>query len=393
MNFRELAEKTESYIIEQRRFFHACPELSMQEKETTKAIIAQLEAMGLEVKTFDGYYGCMADIVGDQPGKMVALRADIDALPILEETGLPFASKNEGCMHACGHDCHISMLLGAAKMLTEVKDQLKGTVRLIFQPSEEAGSYDGAPALIDQGVLEGVDAIYGAHIWNVLEAPYINIESGNRMASTAEFHVEIEGLSTHGSSPEAGIDAIVVMSAIIMNLQTFVSRNNSPLNPLVVSVGKVEAGSRWNVIAGKAKFEGTVRTFSPELLEEAPKAIARIVENTAAAYGATAKLSSFEWMVIPVINSDEKLVKIGQEAVKKMYGEEALKPMITQMGGEDFSYYMRKVPGVFAFIGSHNPETGKIYSNHHEKYDVDEDVLKRGAAVYAQFAHDFLAQE
>ena len=147
MNFRELAEKTESYIIEQRRFFHACPELSMQEKETTKAIIAQLEAMGLEVKTFDGYYGCMADIVGGQPGKMVALRADIDALPIKEETGLPFASKNEGCMHACGHDCHISMLLGAAKMLTEVKDQLKGTVRLIFQPSEEAGSYDGAAAL------------------------------------------------------------------------------------------------------------------------------------------------------------------------------------------------------------------------------------------------------
>ena len=150
MNFRELAEKTESYIIEQRRFFHACPELSMQEKETTKAIIAQLEAMGLEVKTFEGYYGCMADIVGGQPGKMVALRADIDALPIKEETGLPFASKNEGCMHACGHDCHISMLLGAAKMLTEVKDQLKGTVRLIFQPSEEAGSYDGAAALIDQ---------------------------------------------------------------------------------------------------------------------------------------------------------------------------------------------------------------------------------------------------
>ena len=141
MNFRELAEKTESYIIEQRRFFHACPELSMQEKETTKAIIAQLEAMGLEVKTFDGYYGCMADIVGGQPGKMVALRADIDALPIKEETGLPYASKNEGCMHACGHDCHISMLLGAAKMLTENKDKLKGTVRLIFQPSEEAGSY------------------------------------------------------------------------------------------------------------------------------------------------------------------------------------------------------------------------------------------------------------
>ena len=393
MNFRELAEKTESYIIDRRRYYHQHPELSEQEKNTTSAIVKDLQAMGLEVKTYEcvNAYGCTADIVGAQPGKTVALRADIDALPVLEETGLEFASENVGCMHACGHDCHISMLLGAAKMLTENKDKLKGTVRLIFQPAEETGF--GAPAFIKAGVLDGVDAIYGAHIWNSLAAPYVNIESGNRMASTAEFHVEIEGLSSHGSAPEDGIDAIVAMSAIIMNLQTFVSRNNSPLNPLVVSVGKVEAGSRWNVIAGKAKFEGTVRTFSKDMLEEAPKVISRIVENTAAAYGATAKLSSFKWMVVPVINDNEDLVKIGQDAVKKMYGEEGLAPMQTLMGGEDFSFYMQKVPGLFGFIGSNNPETGKIYPNHHEKYDIDEEVLKRGAAVYAQFAHDFLAQE
>ncbi len=393
MNFRELAEKTESYIIDRRRYYHQHPELSEQEKNTTAAIVKDLEAMGLEVKTYEsvGAYGCTADIVGAKPGKTVALRADIDALPVYEETGLEFASENVGCMHACGHDCHISMLLGAAKMLTENKDKLNGTVRLIFQPAEETGF--GAPAFIKAGVLDGVDAIYGAHIWNSLAAPYVNIESGNRMASTAEFHVEIEGMSSHGSAPEDGIDAIVAMSAIIMNLQTFVSRNNSPLNPLVVSVGKVEAGSRWNVIAGKAKFEGTVRTFSKDMLEEAPKVISRIVENTAAAYGATAKLSSFKWMVVPVINDHENLVKIGQEAVKKLYGEEGLAPMQTLMGGEDFSFYMQKVPGVFGFVGSNNPETGKVYPNHHEKYDVDEEVLKRGAAVYAQFAHDFLAEE
>ncbi len=392
MNFRELAEKTESYIIDRRRYYHQHPELSEQEKNTTAAIVKDLEAMGLEVKTYEcvGAYGCTADIVGGKPGKTVALRADIDALPVCEETGLEFASTN-GCMHACGHDCHISMLLGAAKMLSENKDKLNGTVRLIFQPAEETGF--GAPAFIKAGVLDGVDAIYGAHIWNALAAPYVNIESGNRMASTAEFHVEIEGMSSHGSAPEDGIDAIVAMSAIIMNLQTFVSRNNSPLNPLVVSVGKVEAGSRWNVIAGKAKFEGTVRTFSKDMLEEAPKVISRIVENTAAAYGAKAKLSSFKWMVVPVINDHENLVKIGQEAVKKLYGEEGLAPMQTLMGGEDFSFYMQKVPGVFGFIGSNNPETGKIYPNHHEKYDIDEEVLKRGAAVYAQFAYDFLDQE
>ncbi|MBR5520495.1 MAG: amidohydrolase [Oscillospiraceae bacterium] len=391
MNFRELAEKTEGYIIDRRRYYHANPELSQQEVNTTAQIIADLKEMGLEPKTFESVdaYGCMADIVGAMPGKTVALRADIDALPVCEETGLPFASIN-GCMHACGHDCHISMLLGAAKMLSENKDKLKGTVRLIFQPAEETGY--GAPALIRAGVLDGVDAIYGAHIWNVLEAPYVNIEAGNRMASTAEFYVEVEGLSTHGSSPEAGIDAIAAMSAIIMNLQTFVSRNNSPLNPLVVSVGKVEAGTRWNTIPGKAKFEGTVRTFDKNMLEEAPKVMSRIIENTAAAYGATAKITKFRWLVIPVINDNENLVRIGQNAVKKLYGEEGLAPMMTQMGGEDFSFYMEKVPGVFGFIGSHNPETGKIYSNHHEKYDVDEDVLKRGAAVYAQFAYDFLAE-
>jgi len=390
MNFRELAEKTESYIIERRRYYHANPELSQQEKETTNAIVADLEAMGLEAKRFEGMYGCMADIVGAQPGKTVALRADIDALPIKEETGLEFAATN-GCMHACGHDCHISMLLGAAKMLTENKDKLKGTVRLIFQPSEEFGAQEGAQDVIDAGALEGVDAIYGAHIWGDFDAPFVSVESGNRMASTARFGIEVEGLSAHGSAPSLGIDSIVVASAIVMNLQTYVSRNNHPSNPLVLSVCKFESGSNWNVIPGKAHLEGTVRTFAPELLEDAPKAMKRIVENTAAAFGAKATLD-FEWVVVPVINDHEDLNTIGQNAVKKLYGEEGLGHLPTLMGGEDFSYYMQKVPGVFAFIGSRNPEKGKVYTNHHEKYDVDEDVLKRGAAVYAQFAHDFLAE-
>ncbi len=391
MNFKKLADKNENYIIERRRYYHQYPELSMQEIETTNSIISDLEKMGLEVKRFDGFYGCTADIIGELPGKVVALRADIDALPIKEETGLEFASTN-GCMHACGHDCHIAMLLGAAKMLSENKDKLKGTVRLIFQPSEESGCQEGAQDVIRSGALDGVDAIYGSHIWGDFDAPYINVESGNRMASTAEFHVEVEGVSAHGSAPNLGVDSIVVASAIIMNLQTYVSRNNNPLNPLVVTVGKIEGGNRWNVIAGKTSFEGTVRTFSKELLEETPKAMKRIIENTAEVFGAKATMT-FEWLVVPVINDNEKLNKIAQDAVKKMYGEECLRHLDTLMGGEDFSYYMQKVPGVFAFIGSRNPELNKIYTNHHEKYDVDESVLKKGAATYAQFAYDFLAQE
>ncbi len=389
MNFRESAEKIESYIIDRRRYYHSCPELSCQEKHTRDSIVEDLRAMGLEPTLYDGDFGhgCVVDIVGPVPGKTVALRADIDGLPVKEETGLSFASTN-GCMHACGHDNHIAMLLGATKLLVENKDKLKGTVRIMFQPSEESGH--GAKAFIEAGVLNGVDAIYGAHIWAGLDSPYVSIESGNRMASTAEFHVEVEGKSSHGSEPSMGIDAIVTSAAIIMNLQTYVSRNNHPLNPLVVSIGKIESGSRWNVIAGKANFEGTIRTFSPELLEEAPAALERIIKNTAAAYGATAKFDC-KWMVVPVINDHENLVNIGQNAVKKLYGEEGLGHLPTLMGGEDFSFYMREVPGVFAFIGSHIPGE-PVYANHHEKYDVDEAVLKRGAAVYAQFAHDFLAE-
>lgn len=386
MNFKELAQQTESYIIERRRYYHRHPELSEAEYETTKAIIADLKEMGLEPVTYEGMCGCVADIVGGKPGKTVALRADIDALPICEETGLDFAATN-GAMHACGHDSHISMLLGAAKMLCRVKDELKGTVRLIFQPAEETGF--GAPAMIKAGVLDGVDAIYGSHIWGDFDAPYVSVEAGNRMASAAMFDVTVEGVSAHGSAPNLGVDAIVAASAMIMSLQTYVSRNNNPLNPLVLTIGTIKGGSRWNVIANKVQFDGTVRTFSKDLLEGAPRAMKRILESTAAAYGAKVTFD-FKWLTGPVINDNEELNTIARNAVVKLYGEEGLGHLDTMMGGEDFSFFMQKVPGVFGFIGSRNPEKGLVYTNHHEKYTVDEDVLKRGAAVYAQFAYDFL---
>lgn len=389
MNFKQLALETESYILERRRYYHANPELSEKEENTTKAIVADLQAMGLDVKVYDDIYGCVADIKGAQPGKTVALRADIDALPICEETGLDFASKN-GAMHACGHDTHIAMLLGAAKMLCSVKDQLKGTVRLLFQTAEETGF--GAKAMIERGALDGVDAVYGAHIWGDFDAPLVSVESGNRMASTAHFTIDVEGVSAHGSAPNLGVDAVVAASAVVMALQTYVSRNNHPLNPLVVTIGTINGGSRWNVIANKVTLDGTMRTFSKELLDKAPKDLERIAQNTAAALGAKASLK-LEWLTVPVINDNEDLNAIAQNAVKKLYGEEGLGHLETLMGGEDFSFFMQKVPGVFAFIGSRNREKGLVYTNHHEKYTVDEDVLKRGAAVAAQFAFDFLAQE
>ncbi len=387
MNFKEAAQQTENYIIRNRRYLHEHPELSEKEEKTTEYIVKELKDLGLEPRRFENCYGCYVDIKGDKPGKIVALRADIDALPIKEETGLEFASQN-GCMHACGHDTHMAMLLGAVKMLNDVKSEINGTVRAIFQPSEETAT--GAQAVIKEGVLEGVSAIYGSHIWGNFDAPLVSVESGKRMASCSSFKIEIEGRTAHGSAPNLGVDAIVVAASVIMNLQTYVSRNNDPLNPLVLTIGTIEGGSRFNVIPGKVTMEGTVRAFDSDL-DRIPNAMRRIIDGTAETFGAKAKLD-FKWMTIPVINDNEQLNTIAQNAVKKLYGEDGLGHLDTMMGSEDFSFYMGKVPGVFSFLGSRDTEKGYIYTNHQEQYTVDEGLLKRGAAVYAQFAFDYLEE-
>ena len=387
MNFKEAAQQTENYIIRNRRYLHEHPELSEKEEKTTEYIVKELKDLGLEPRRFENCYGCYVDIKGDKPGKIVALRADIDALPIKEETGLEFASQN-GCMHACGHDTHMAMLLGAVKMLNDVKSEINGTVRAIFQPSEETAT--GAQAVIKEGVLDGVSAIYGSHIWGNFDAPLVSVESGKRMASCSSFKIEIEGRTAHGSAPNLGVDAIVVAASVIMNLQTYVSRNNDPLNPLVLTIGTIEGGSRFNVIPGKVTMEGTVRAFDSDL-DRIPNAMRRIIDGTAETFGAKAKLD-FKWMTIPVINDNEKLNTIAQNAVKKLYGEDGLGHLDTMMGSEDFSFYMGKVPGVFSFLGSRDTEKGYIYTNHQEQYTVDEGLLKRGAAVYAQFAFDYLEE-
>ena len=393
MDIRALAEKYEGYIIEQRRWFHAHPELSWEEFGTTDHIQEELEKMGLEVHRFEGRPGCTAMIYGGKavPGaKTVALRADIDALPVEEKTGLPFASENPGVMHACGHDNHMAMLLGAAKILCEVKDELEGNVKLLFQAAEE--TCFGAEYYVQQGVLDGVDAIYGQHIWAGLEAPYLNVQPGVRMASCDNFTITVEGSSTHGSTPHLGTDAIVAAASIIMNIQTYVSRNNDPLNPLVVTVGKIDGGQRFNILANKVVMEGTCRTFSRKTLETIDKDLERIAANTAAAFGASASLE-YQHLTTPVINDHEDLNRIARNAVIKLYGEEGLGHLPTMMGSEDFAFFMEEVPGVFGFIGSRDPEQGYIYTNHHEKYSVPEEVLQRGAAMHAQFALDFLTEK
>ncbi len=389
MDIRALAEKYEGYIIEQRRWFHAHPELSWEEFGTTDHIQEELEKMGLEVHRFEGRPGCTAMIYGGKavPGaKTVALRADIDALPVEEKTGLPFASENPGVMHACGHDNHMAMLLGAAKILCEVKDELEGNVKLLFQAAEE--TCFGAEYYVQQGVLDGVDAIYGQHIWAGLEAPYLNVQPGVRMASCDNFTITVEGSSTHGSTPHLGTDAIVAAASIIMNIQTIVSRNNDPLNALVVSIGEIHGGQRFNILANKVVMEGPCRTHSREMRGKIEPLLRRICEDTAAAFGAKAELK-YDAFPSPVINDHDDLNQIAHDAAVKLYGEEGIKEMPRVMGSEDFAYFMDVVPGIFGFLGSRDAEHQA--SNHNDCYDVPEDVLKRGAAMHAQFAADYLS--
>ena len=389
MDIRALAEQYESYIIEQRRWFHAHPELSWEEFGTTDHIQQELEKMGLEVHRFDGRPGCTAMIYGGKaaPGaKTVALRADIDALPVEEKTGLPFTSQNPGVMHACGHDNHMAMLLGAARILCDLKDELAGNVKLLFQAAEE--TCFGAEYYVQQGVLDGVDAIYGQHIWAGLEASYLNVQPGVRMASCDNFTITVEGNSTHGSTPHLGTDAIVAAASIIMNIQTIVSRNNDPLNALVVTIGEIHGGQRFNILANKVVMEGTCRTHSREMRGKIEPLLRRVCEDTAAAFGARAELK-YNAFPSPVINDHDDLNQIAHDAAVKLYGEEGIKEMPRVMGSEDFAYFMDVVPGIFGFLGSRDAEHQA--SNHNDCYDVPEEVLKRGAAMHAQFAADYLS--
>jgi len=389
MGIKELAEKYKDYIIDRRRFFHQIPELSFEEVETTKALVEELQGMGIEVQTFPDYTGLVGYIKGGKEGKTVMLRADIDGLPMEEHTGLPFASTN-GNMHACGHDAHIAMLLGAAKILVEMKDELEGDVKLLFQAAEE--SCYGSRYYVEKGLLDGVDAVFGMHIWGTLDAPYMNLETGGRMASCDNFKITVSGQASHGSAPHLGKDAIVAAAAIISNIQTFVSRVNNPLNPLVVTIGTIKGGQRFNIIADSVEMEGTVRTYSRELRNTIEERLRKIIEDTASALGCKAELK-YDYYLGPVINEHENLNRIAREAAIKLYGEECLVSMPKLMGSEDFALFMEKVPGFFGFIGALNKEKGIIYSNHNDKFTVDEDVLHRGSALYAQFACDFLADK
>ena len=385
MKVRELAKKYKEQIIAWRREFHENPELSWEEVRTGERVREELIRMNIEVKGV-AKTGILGILKGDEPGKTVALRADMDALPIKEENNVPYKSKNEGVMHACGHDGHTAMLLGAAQILSKMKNEIKGTVIFIFQPAEE--KIQGALEMIKEGAIEGVDAILGIHLWADLVTGEVSLESGPRMASADMFKITIKGKGGHGSMPHQGVDAIVAASAIVIGLQSIVSREISPLDTVVVTIGKFHGGERFNVLCDEVLMEGTTRCFNPQVRDKFPVMMERIIKETAKAYRAEGEL---EYILgnPPVINNSQ-ISKIASQAVINNFGEGSVIKLEKITGGEDFAFYAQEVPGVMALVGARNESKGAMYPHHHKKFSIDEDALIIGTTLYSQFALDFL---
>lgn len=376
-----IPESLQHRLVQLRRVLHEYPELSGQEQNTAAVISKFLEGLGIAHRNGLAGHGVLADIPGPSGVPCVVLRADIDALPIQEETGLEFASVHDGVMHACGHDGHTTMLLGAAALLSEDKD-LPAPVRLIFQPAEEKGT--GAMAMVQAGVLDEAGMIFGGHLDRHYPPGTIVVSEGPVNASTDNFTIEIIGQGAHGARPHESIDAVVVGSLMIMALQTIVSREVDPARPSVVSVGQFHAGTAPNVIAGQARLDGTVRAQDSAVRRQLLSSVRRIAESIAQLHGAKIQITITEGTP-PLVNSAE-MADLARRAAIEVVGENNVVPLKTaNMGGEDFSYYMEKIPGAYVRFGSQVP--GKEgFPAHSSKFDFDEGALAVGAAFYRSIA-------
>ncbi|NEW08371.1 amidohydrolase [Paenibacillus sp. SYP-B3998] len=368
-------------LVAIRRHLHQHPELSHEEIQTTASIRAWLQEADIRIADFPLKTGIIAEVGGKNEGPIIALRADIDALPIQEETGLPYASLSPGKMHACGHDFHTAAILGAAFLLKQQENVLKGTIRFIFQPAEEKAQ--GAEQVIRSGALEGVRAIFGMHNKPDLPVGTIGIKSGPLMAAADGFVIEIEGLGTHAAVPEAGIDPIVTGAHIITALQSIVSRNISSLQSAVISVTRIHSGTAWNVIPDKAILDGTLRTFEEGVRSQVIARFGQVVDGVAAAFGTKATV---RWIKgPPSVSNDGELAEVATQAANQA-GLTVITPKPSP-AGEDFAFYQKSVPGVFVFMGTDGPQEW-----HHPAFDSDERALPISAKYFAGLAEHALQQ-
>ncbi|KIY22526.1 M20 family metallopeptidase [Mesobacillus subterraneus] len=387
LNLNRLAEEISDQVIEWRRYLHSHPEPSFHEQETAQFVFDTLSGFDGLVLSRPTETSVMARLIGTQPGKVLAMRADMDALPITEENDFEFKSQNPGVMHACGHDGHTAMLLGTAKVLSSLKDQMKGEVRFLFQHAEELYP-GGAEEMISAGVMDGVDLIIGTHLWAPTPVGKVGVVYGPMMAAPDTFWITVKGKGGHAALPHQTIDSIAVAAQIVTNLQHIVSRNTDPLDNLVLSVTQFLGGTTHNVIPGSVQLCGTVRSFDPALRESMPAKMERIIKGITDAHEASYDFK-YEFGYRPVIN-DEEVTKVIEETVREVFGDETLDLMKPNMGGEDFSAFQQKAPGCFFYVGAGNEDKGIVYPHHHERFTIDEDSMEIGVKTFLHAAFKFL---
>lgn len=386
----------EGRLIETRRDFHVHPELSNREERTSRIVAGQLRALGLEVHAGIARYGVVGILRGGKPGPVVAVRADMDALPIDEVHDVPYKSVNKGVMHACGHDLHTTVELGVAEVLSSMKDRVHGIVKFIFQPSEEGpplGEEGGAPLMIKEGVLENPrpSAIFGLHTFPELEVGNIGVIPGGAMASSDHFLIEIYGKKSHGAYPQDGIDAIVVAADVVTNFQNIVSRMNDARDPVVLTVGIFEGGNRFNIIADHVRLEGTLRALSEGARQKVRGSMENILKGITSAYGAHYDVKYAEGN--PVTLNDVRLTEKTIPSLEQVVGKGHVSMPKPSMGAEDFAYFAREVPGVYYFLGVGNRARRITAQWHTPEFDIDERSLAVGVRAMSNVLLDFLDRE
>lgn len=391
MNFKEEALKIKDEIINIRRDFHAHPELGFEEYRTSAKIKEFLDKENIPYKEVAGT-GVCAIIKGKYAGKTIALRSDMDALPINEKNTCDYASKESGKMHACGHDGHLAILLGAAKILNKYKEQLKGNIKLLFEPAEE--TVGGASYMIKEGVLENpyVDAVLGLHVTEDLDVGKIKVKNGVVNAASNPFTITVKGKGGHGAAPHATIDPIVMASHLVLALQPIVSREISPANPAVITVGSIHGGSAQNIIPDEVQLRGIIRTMTKEDREYATKRLEEVVKGITTTFRGKYSIDIEE--SYPCLYNDDTMVELLRENAKKVINEENVTiQKSASMGVESFAYFANERPAVFYFLGARNSEKGIVSPAHNALFNIDEDCIPIGIAIQCQTAFDYLTRE
>ena len=373
-------------IVSTRRDIHQHPELAFDEHRTSKLVAERLESLGIEIQTGVGKTGVVGTLKGKNDGKTIAFRADMDALPLQETSDSSYKSKNAGIMHACGHDGHTAMLLGTAEVLSKQADKLNGTLKFFFQPAEEGQG--GARFMIDDGALEGVDEVYGIHLWNYQKYGTIGVKSGPIMAAADIFEITVHGKGGHGAAPQGTKDAVLIAAHLIQTLQTIVSRDTNPIESTVVTVGQINGGYNFNIIADKVTLRGTTRAYTEDNRQLIKKRMKEIIAGTEKTFGTKIELD-YEDGYPPTVNDPTAADNV-LNAAQKIVGDGAGHPYLS-MGAEDFSYFLQKVPGCYFLVGS-APEGRKPLSvpHHCSHFDIDERALLVGSSVYLQLAESLL---